>query len=129
MNEAKNKIVDLAKKYNLNIEIISFFSQDRAFSSHYFKNKDESIEAKGKVVEFSKKVEIPPREILGFKDSESLMAFYNNTPNNTLGFFRYDTNNYFSIFPREKMIAPGWRQAARDKQLRREKNYSVFSKK
>lgn len=59
--------------------------------------------------------------VFGFDDSQSLVAFYNNTPNNTLGIFSRDTDNHKSLFPRRKRRLPPWekkRQRSIDNQNR-----------
>jgi hypothetical protein len=66
---------------------------------------------------------IPPNEILGFKESESLMAFHNNTPNNTLGIFRFDTKNFKSIFPRNNDLKPNWYKMKCERERRKKQNY------
>jgi hypothetical protein len=76
-------------------------------------------------METSKLLNIPEKEIFGFEMSESLMAFYNNTPNNTLGIFRYDTEKYKSIFPRKNDKRPLWQRMKEEKEIRKKQNYNA----
>ena len=54
----------------------------------------------------------------------ALVAFYNNTPNNTLGIIRYDTKSYTSLFPRKNDHVPHWMQLKKRKQGRTRANYN-----
>lgn len=128
MDEANRQIQKTSGRLNLNIQIVNSTIQSKAFTSKLFGDDEKPVEAKDLVVRFSETVKIPRHEILGFEESESLMAFYNNTPNNTLGFLRYDTKCYFSIFPREKTVLPNWRKAAKEKQSRKIRNYNASIK-
>jgi hypothetical protein len=123
MEDAIKKINKFSKNKNINIEVIRAVTQPKAFSPVFF-NKNYEVE-KTKIIEASKKLGIPKKEILGFKESESLMAFYNNTPNNTLGFLRYDVDNkYKSIFPRVNDKKPSWQRLKQEKINRKARNYN-----
>lgn len=124
MHEAKEKIEEFAVEHKLNIILINATVQYKAFTTNYF--EDGSVEAKQIIILSSKELGIPKAHILGFGDAESLMAFYNNTPNNTLGILRYDTDSYFSVFPREKIIKPSWRDLKQKKLERKAKNYNAI---
>jgi len=123
MHDAEIYIEDFAKKNGLNIILINAKIQDKAFTRSCF--GDGCDEAKQLITLTSRKKGIPNGEILGFEESESLMAFYNNTPNNTLGILRYDTESYFSIFPRERSKKPEWRKLKKKKQQQKLKNYNA----
>ncbi|MHA0857529.1 hypothetical protein ACH8E3_11660 [Paenibacillus sp. CMAA1364] len=43
---------------------------------------------------------------LGYEESEALMAFYHNTPNNTLSSFWHESSQWRGIFPRKKHLKP-----------------------
>ncbi|WP_236896351.1 phosphoribosyltransferase [Clostridium beijerinckii] len=56
-------------------------------------------------------------DIFGFKQSELLVAFSDNTPNNTLLSFWKKTNNWEPIFPRAKTASrPSWARNAKGNQ-------------
>ncbi len=77
--------------------------------------------------EASKKVGVVNREndIYGYKKTEMLISYYNNTPNNTIGVFRKDTEFNKSIFPRRNDKKPGWlKELQESKKKRKEMNYS-----
>lgn len=112
MQLAKDEISVFAKKYNINVIFIVSVIQKKAFERNLF--SDDTV-AKKAIETISSSFNIPSSHVLGFKNSESLVAFYNNTPNNTLGFIRYDTDNYYSIFPRRNEPKPIWQQFKKTK--------------
>ena len=61
--------------------------------------------------------------MLGYKNTEALVAFYNNTPNNTLPIFWTDVEDNKALFPRNDDEKPSWKMMKRDKELRSESNY------
>lgn len=126
MHEAEIFINRFASDNNLHIYLINAMIQEKAFSNSCFGSGHE--EAKDLITETSQGFGIPNREILGYKASESLMAFYNNTPNNTLGMLRYDTDTYFSIFPRDKTTKPSWKNLGANKRSKKTQNYNAFSR-
>lgn len=62
---------------------------------------------------------------LGFNESQALVAFYENTPNNTLGYIWKcpKEGTYRPIFPRKKSIRPKWKDMKREKRCRERANY------
>lgn len=99
MQEAMPLIAEISKQHEVTIEIIYINSGKRAFEYDAFcENNDE---LRPLIKTSSKKLNIPDNYYLGKYKSESLVSFYNDTPNNTIGLFWYDSDKYFSIFPRE----------------------------
>jgi len=123
MEEALMNIQEFCNKSYLNIKIISATVQKKAFSKEYF--FDEVEDAKRKIYDASLEFGLPIDQILGYQNSESLMAFYNNTPNNTLGLIRYDTDKYKSLFPRVNDEKPSWQKLNRKKKNRKASNYNA----
>lgn len=113
MQFAIDNINDFASKHKIEIVFLISDIQKKAFERKLFSNESK---IKKDIEAMSEKFKIPKHEILGFEESESLVAFYNNTPNNTLGFIRYDTDSYCSIFPRRDDPKPVWQQFDRTKQ-------------
>ena len=64
--------------------------------------------------------------IWGRNDTEALVSFYNNTPNNTLGIFWKETNLNKPLFPRKVNNRPGWMNLKREKQNRKLENANNF---
>lgn len=120
MQLAIGEINNFAKEKGLEIVCLAFETQSKAFERNLF--ADES-KAKANIEAMSKDLGIPTHHILGYMGTESLVAFYNNTPNNTLGFIRYDTENYRSIFPRRNDPKPSW-QMVNGYKKRKAANYN-----
>jgi len=73
----------------------------------------------------SKRLGISERYKRGYKKSESLMAFSENTPNNTIGIFWQDVEDeYASIFPREEIQRPGAHELKENRKNRRNENHN-----
>lgn len=120
MQLAIDEINKFAKESGLEIVCLAFEIQSKAFERNLFADE---FKAKANIEAMSKGLGIPTHHILGYKGTESLVAFYNNTPNNTLGFIRYDTENYRSIFPRRNDPKPSWQMVDASKK-RKAANYN-----
>lgn len=127
MDNTIKTLEHFAEKEQLEIILINAVVQQKAFSSEHF--NDQKDEAKQIITDASTSFGIPENHILGFDNSESLMAFYNNTPNNTLGIIRYDVENkYKSIFPRNNDKKPSWQMLNKAKKSREAKNYNAVTR-
>ena len=117
--------VDEIKKYcaenNINIVLLSAFNQAKAFERGLFEN---DATAKEEIRVMSADFSIPKNEIMGYQKGQALVAFYNNTPNNTLGFIRYDTDQYRSLFPRRNDPVPTWLELKKKRKMRQQVNYA-----
>ncbi len=118
MEEAQNVIEKYAHEENIEIVIIPHKVKEKAL-----KNSDDIV--KNKFTDMSRKQKIPDVSILGFKEAEALMAFHNNTPNDTLGIFWYSTDKNDPIFIREKAEEPGWKKIKNDKKERSRQRYET----
>lgn len=121
MVSATEKIESYCKDNEINIVLLSVFNQEKAFSRNFFENNDI---AKNEIHTMSQIFSIPNKEIMGYDDGEALVVFYNNTPNNTLGFIRYNTNSYQSIFPRVNDKTPKWMNMKKKRGQRKNANYN-----
>ena len=96
----KINIETFAKDNNLNLRIVArkisakAFAPDNIYSSldvDFYKNKYSKIcDDRNITLKF------------GYEEVEALVSFYYNSPNNTLGAFWCDVNNFKSLFPRSK---------------------------
>jgi hypothetical protein len=103
MSDAKQKLKDIEKdSKNFQIIPISIMESEKVFNKKYL------YKLKSEFIDFSKEQKITDDFILGFEKTEALFAFYNNTPNNTLGLFWKNTNENNAIFPREFGKTPSW---------------------
>lgn len=121
MYKAVKAIEEYSEVNGLNIILLSALKQEKAFERHLFSNDSD---AKREIKEMSLEFKIPEDDVMGFKKSQALIAFYNNTPNNTLGFIRYDTDTYNSIFPRNDNYVPRWLQLKKERIRRNKMNYN-----
>lgn len=120
MKDAINNIKAYSNKQSINIEFVNAFIQEKAFERNFFEN---NAAAREEVKQLCVAKKIPRTDIMGYKDSQSLVSFYNNTPNNTLGIIRYSNNCYKAIFPRKIDSRPGWKDLRRQKKEREYGNY------
>ena len=118
VEDAKVYIDNYAKKHGIDIHIIAYSVKKKAF-------KTASDMEKNKFIEMSQKVKIDNKYILGFKNAEALMAFYNNSPNDTLGLFWFPSGENNPIFPRELEDEPGWKCYHKKKNERRRRQYET----
>ena len=121
MFDSINKISKYCAKNDINIYFHATSCKEKAFESNIFENNKE---AKKEICAMSFGFDIPKSHIMGFEDSQALVVFYNNTPNNTLGFIRFDNEKYKSIFPRRNDKVPGWMDLKKKRQKQNMTNYS-----
>ena len=120
------KINIYSKDNNLLINLLPKFTQEKIFEQNLFDNNES---AKQLLIRLPEDFKIPKFERLGYDKSESLVAFYNNTPNNTIGLMRYDTDIYKSLFPRKNDKKPSWKTMKKSEKERKMTNYNSKIKK
>ncbi len=121
MINAAQKIKDYCKQNNILIVLLSAFNQKKAFESDLFEDNEK---ARQEINDMSKDLLIPQNERLGYKKTQALVVFYNNTPNNTLGFIRFNTDKYTSLFPRKNDEIPTWKEMRKKRHSRNAANYN-----
>ncbi|WP_298017775.1 hypothetical protein [uncultured Dysosmobacter sp.] len=100
MDEAITTLHTAAAEYNITLNILYINHAAKAFDDVTI--TDTPDEARKLIKSFSQSVGIPKDRRLGVFKTESLVSFYGDTPNNTIGIFCYDTEKYFSLFPRSR---------------------------
>ena len=118
MENAFNKIRKFAESNGMNITVLYISCTSKAFS----KMEDLRDKKKEFICE-SANLGISRTYALGYNDSEALVAFYNNTPNNTFGVFWMDTENHVSLIPRRKERRPSWLNLKKEREKRGFSNY------
>lgn len=108
MEEALTQVQAIAHELHFEIEVVYINKGIRAFDHSVFAT--EADELRLRIKKESKKLNISKRYLLGKYHTEALVAFYNDTPNNTIGIFWFDSDKYFSIFPREFENTDGLRR-------------------
>lgn len=121
MEDAIQRISNYSKSKNINIFPIYYFVQRKTFERDLF---DNNANAKNLLLALTTYLKIPDGEYpLGFDKSESLIAFHNNTPNNTLSVIRCDTEEYKCLFPRKHESKPLWDKMKSESKGRKIVNY------
>ena len=115
LKKAIENLKHFADSIGFKIIVLSLYTSYSAFENDYFKDNEY---AKEKTISMSHEFNIPETWIQGFQNSQALVVFYNNTPNNTLGFIWKDTNQYKSIFPRRSDNMPSWQKLQKDRKKR-----------
>ncbi len=100
MDEAIQRLHDIVAEYSVTLHILYIHHGTRALDDMGISDNPE--EARRLISAFSRSVGIPKSRCLGTYKTEALVAFCDNTPNNTIGIFHYNTEKYFSLFPRRK---------------------------
>ena len=105
LEAGENYLREIEEKYNTTIVLITSNCRGKAFEL----DEVRAIEgAKETIEQFSEDQDINKKYMMGYKDSQGLVAFYNNTPNNTIGLFWCLTDTYTPIFPRMISKEPIW---------------------
>lgn len=99
MEASLPEITKIANDFELEIDVLYINMGKKALDNEKFSDNADALRLD--IKKKSKKLNIHRYYRLGKYDSESLVAFHNDTPNNTIGLFWYDSVKYFSIFPRE----------------------------
>ncbi|MFD1773881.1 phosphoribosyltransferase [Paenibacillus rhizophilus] len=98
-----NKMNSIGKQHGIEIHCINGYGLSKAFEQGMlFKTEKERIAAKQIVKFYEEKVAKRNDDIMGFQNSEGLVAFFHNTPNNTLStFWEQEAKvTWHPIFPR-----------------------------
>lgn len=132
MLESMSLIDNISKEYGVAIDVIYINAGTKAFNNDKFSGREDELRTL--IKNESQKLKIYHKYHLGKYESESLVSFYNDTPNNTIGLFWYDSNKYFSIFPREFENTEGLKRPTpkdlkSDKAARNAQNYSSARRK
>lgn len=109
---------------DLNIYMESINIEPKAFSKIGL-NDDEIETKKEEFKTLSVKKEIK-NDVFGKNDTEGLVAFYNNTPNNTLKIFWKKTSKNNPLFPRTEKEIPNWRKMKKKKKQRKFENANNY---
>lgn len=120
MNEARAKLDRVAKEQHMTIHLLSLNSSSKFFTA-------DSTEEKELFVKRMVELEIVNRP-LGFGDSEALIAFDNNTPNNTFPLFHKSTDKITPVFPRKEKRDTIWGSMQKQAKQRSVQNYSASVK-
>lgn len=129
LEQSKSMISHIENTYGVTINVLAINSRIKASEIISGTNAQETRQV---VTAASKKMKINPDYFLGKDDSEGLMAFYNNTPNNTIGLFWCESEKNNPVLPRDFGVVPKWRpevkQMKESKRSRKESNYMAVKR-
>ncbi|GAA0435403.1 hypothetical protein GCM10008983_09980 [Lentibacillus halophilus] len=97
LESALEQVNCFLERENINAEIKYYTIQPKAFKENYiFGGEANTKQQRFKDYKRFKKM----HNILGYENSQALVAFYRNTPNNTLSAFWWLSDNWKGLFPR-----------------------------
>lgn len=115
----------LAASLSLDLHIVYLDYSEETFKPRYL---FEMVEAEKKRLFYETichRLDVEDKNILGYEQVQSLVAFYYNTPNNTLGLFWKDLDGFAALFSRHNKnrtpLAELQRKAKNQANLRRAK--------
>ena len=118
MSKAITRIERFASNNGFRVSVECSVKFDKALEDSELKCR------KNEFKRLSKNLDIYGQDILGYKNSESLVAYYNNTPNNTLGVFRKVTSKNHAIFPRDDDVKINIDEMKKASEKRKRNNYN-----
>jgi hypothetical protein len=103
--KTKNRVIDDLKVLGIKGEFINNLIINKAFEKGFIYHEEEArIKAKNIVEKYEELAAPEPKYAMGYKNSQALVSFYFNTPNNSLSTFWEinDEKPWVSFFPRRK---------------------------
>lgn len=100
---ACERIKNFAKDQGIEIRIINLKTEEKAFENESIFTRDVSDKKKDEYFRICINHNINKEYILGFDKTQALISFKYNTPNNTLGIFWSEGDDFFAIFKRHKV--------------------------
>lgn len=122
---AIKQIEEYSKEIGVQIKIISLEISDEAFKSGYLFEEGQAFKHKKYYSDICTRHSINEKFVFGFEDVASLVAFYYNTPNNTLGLFWHDLTDFIALFPRHKKEQTSLKQMQKDAQDRKNRREQI----
>ena len=123
---AIKQIEEYSKEIGVQVKIISLEISDEAFKSGYLFEEVQACKYQKRYSDICTRLSINKNFVFGFEDIASLVAFYYNTPNNTLGLFWYDFTDLISLFPRHKKKQTSLKQMQKDAQNRKNRREQII---
>lgn len=113
LQEGKNFLEEFFKESGFKCEIICHNLHLKAFSENHIFNED-CKDNEVLLREFEKGLWKKNHKcILGFEDSQAIVSFFRNTPNNTLSTFWFKSEKWEGLFPRNDK-KPAFKQVRRN---------------
>lgn len=104
--EISKKAIENIRKYvkeeGITLDIVSLRVTEKAFKKGYVFDEYNTITAQNKFQTISLNHKVGNDFILGYGKTQALISFEYNTPNNTLGLFWHEDDNFIAMFKRHK---------------------------
>lgn len=108
-------------------DIIVINLSERVYEKYFANSSTEEIND-FKIISINRGI-TKDKDIFGYQETQSLVSFYRNTPNNTLGVIWMQTKNNQPFFPREKNSSPtNIKAMKKTNKKRKNSNYEVILK-
>lgn len=124
-DDAEQAILQYANETGLNINVVFLEKTSNAFMKGYVFDEKQVDVKRDQYIELYDRFSLKPEYRLGFLDVASLVAFYYNTPNNTLGLFWQDLADYCALFPRHKTSHTSLRKMQNEAKTRKKERRTV----
>jgi hypothetical protein len=128
-NLARENLEKFSNDEGLDINIITLKSEKKAFENGEIFSNEKLKEIKNRYLNICDCKKINKDYKLGFSETEALLSFEYNTPNNTLGLFWSSSKDYEALFKRYKKKKTSLNQIRKDVSKRRKERESNFIKK
>ena len=100
--DALLNIAEYAKQQEIEVRCVHLHESDRAFKAGYIYEAIEAETNKTKYAELCRRIALNDENAFGYKQIAALVSFEYNTPNNTLGVFWRNVDDFMSLFNRYK---------------------------
>ncbi|CUP26755.1 phosphoribosyltransferase-like protein [Blautia obeum] len=122
---ALKMIREYEKELGIPIKVFYLDCTEEVFKTDYIYNKIEAEYKKRDYIKICERQEVKENYILGYEDVESLITFYYNTPNNTLGLFWQNLGEFVALFPRRERKRTSLSRMQREAQNRKRRDQEV----
>lgn len=100
--DSLQNICEYSNQLGVSVQCIYLNESERAFSDGYIYEAVEAEIQKRKYEELCKKYRVSEENFFGYKQIAALVSFAYNTPNNTLGIFWNELDDFMALFHRHK---------------------------
>lgn len=124
-NIALEKILQYAKEQCIEVRILSLVFEKKVFENEKIFIKDIATKKQDEYCKVCLNHKVKQNYYLGYENTQALLSFEYNAPNNTLGLFWHEGEDFFAIFRRHKkrntVLSQMQREAKQRKQERSKK--------
>jgi len=123
--DALINIKNFAREEDMQVDCVYLHKSDRTFKEGYIFSEIDAQIKKNSYEDICKSYKVKPSMAMGYREISALVSFEYNTPNNTLGIFWHELDDFFSLFNRHKKCRTELdelrKKARQNKNFRRQK--------